>query len=197
MSLPLSGVTPNTKGGFVTGPGVVYKNYDLEIPRDDETQPGVPLGATRGGVTFNSNIVTRQIPVDGLMDPVKCFNKRAPGAGPQLTVRLLELTQETLKLSLPGAVITENGGVTAGEISDESYIDNITFICSTTDPNGKYFYIVIRNALATAVSPMSFPDNDEGVLEVTFTGHRLITDLATEPFEFITADANPEEEGDG
>jgi len=27
------------------------------------------------------------------------------------------------------------------------------------------------------------------VLEVTFTGHRLITDLDTEPFEIITADA--------
>ena len=175
----LTTVTPELKYGIIEGPGYLFRDYDIT------TGVGTPLGATRGGTSFNPNISTRQVEVDGVIEPIKCFNRLAPGPGPTMTVRLIEINRKTLLTGIPGAVETANGGITIGAITDDAYIDNIALVCTTSDPNKRLFVVMLYNALATAVSDMSANPNDEVIMEVTFTGHRDVSDPTKPAFEII------------
>lgn len=168
-----SGVTTNTAERYVFGPGEVYINFD------EDTLTGTSLGATRGGAEFDLGREQRTIEVDGVLGPVK-GNVKLSKVTPTLTVRLLEITEANLKAIIAGATNDVDGNVIGGEISDSTYLTNVVLVAEGS--NGDDMIVVLENALPTAVKSISFPDQGEAVLEVTFTAHFDPADLETEPW---------------
>ena len=149
--------------------GVLYKNFV------SPAEPGDILGATRGGSEFALNAEIREVEVDGVPGPVKGL-KRYTKVAPTVTINLLSLTKDNILLAIPGAS-AEAGGtdftdydvITSGQITDESYFDNLALVARTG--SGKPVIFVIENALADGNLSLSFADQDEANPSITFQAH--------------------------
>jgi len=170
-----TGVTCNTVSRIIKGPGVVYANYE------PTTGEGTILGATRGGNEFDPGLTLRDVAVDGVLGKVKGLTWKQR-VEPTLTVRLVEITSDNLTKAIAGA-LEDGGSITGSPIADSTYLDNVALVAENND--GTEMVYMVKNALATAVNPISHPDQNEAVLEVTFTGHFDCTDMDEEPWEII------------
>lgn len=154
-------------GSVVIDEGLVYINYGELTER--------LLAPTRGGNSFVVEREVRTIEVDGIRGKAKGL-RRVVSENATLTVRLLGLTQENLKLALPGAdldagVIT-NGG---GDIPETDYLANVTLIGETLA--GDLKVITLYNALVDGNLSLSMAPKDEGVVELQFAAHYDPQDL--------------------
>jgi len=176
------GVTENTPYKLVLDSGKVYKNFV------DMTNPGILIGATRGGSVFTVTTEYREMPVDGAKGVVKGF-RRITKVDAKLKVNFLEITKNLLLDALPGSAVS--GTTTFSpehqeirrqlNLADENYIDNVVLLCQMSgghDPIG----VGIENALCDGGLELSAVENDESVLSVQFTGHFLPEDLDKEPW---------------
>jgi len=170
-----TGLTANTKGRLVFGPGQLYKNFDEDL------LTGTELGATRGDSEFNRGLTLRAIAVDGLLSPVEVLRRREK-VEPTLRCSLLEITADNLQLALAGSTTNVDDEIVGGEV-DAATADNIALVAENAD--GEDFIIMLYHPIATDISPMSTPDKGEMILSVTFTGHMATDDLETEPWKII------------
>jgi hypothetical protein len=163
MTMPALNVTKEQIENIILDTGVVYVNYGEVGERI--------LAPTRGGNTFEVDREVRIIERDGAMGKEKGL-RRVIREDAMLTVRLMDLSMDNLKLALPGTTL--NGSkITStvdGEILEAEYLKNITWI--GTDMEGKNKVITLFNPLIDEGIEINAEDKEEAVLEVAFAGHR-------------------------
>jgi hypothetical protein len=193
MPQGLSGVGANTNKHFLLDAGVAFANIDLTALETAGTNAfanaiaattAISLGATRGGSSFNPGRTLREIPVDGSIGPIKGFIRRQESR-PSLTLNLIEMTLGNLQRALAGAVTATAGSydkITGGEILNTTYLDNIAIATTLTGSAGLPVVLVVRNPIVMEAPEVTFADEDETVISVTFTGTVLATAPNTEVF---------------
>ena len=156
---------------IVIDAGVVYINYG-----EGETER--MLAPTRGGNTFVVEQEIKTIERDGSRGKEKGL-RRIITENATLTVQLLNLSQENLKLALPGADLSVGGVITNGDgsILDTDYLTNITLIGETM--KGETKVITLYNALADNGLSVSMTAKEESVVELQFSAHYDPTDLSS------------------
>lgn len=150
--------------------GVVYKNYG-EI---DE----VILAPTKGGNSFVVEQEYKNIERDGARGKEKGL-RRIIREDATLTVKLMGLSQDNLKLALAGAVKNvATGAITNGDgsIPDTDYLKNITLIGDTLGGDTKV--ITIYNALGDNGLSIEMTDKEESVVEIAFSANYNPSDLS-------------------
>lgn len=137
---------------------------------------GVLLSPCEGD---NSFVVTREyrdIPYNGAPGKTKGF-KRILTENATLTVNPKGLTQDNLKLALPG--VTDTSGVLTGGgknyIADTEYVDEVIFIGDMKDGTTKVF--TLYNCLADNGLTVTASENSEAILELVFSAHYDPADL--------------------
>ncbi len=168
-------LTADLPESIIFDAGVLYKNFV------SPAEPGDRIGATRGGSEFTLNAEFRDIEVDGVPGPVKGL-RRLVRVAPTMTINLLSLTKDNILLAIPGASaeagktdFTDYDVITGGQITDESYFDNLALVARTG--SGKPVIFVIENALADGNLSLSFADQDEANPSITFQAHFDPADL--------------------
>jgi hypothetical protein len=180
---PVTGITEDTYNRLATDSGAVYADYGLPTQR--------LIGATRGGNQFVIEPEFREMVADGSPGPVK-GSQRLIKSTAKLTINILEMTTENIKLALPGSIsvqdvdgdkITRDCQIQAGD-----YLENITLVMAK---NGTevLFAFSLKNALCLNGLDWTAAEDDETVLSLEFTAHYDPNDLASEPWEIF----NPEE----
>jgi len=180
MPQGLHGLTDDTFRSLILDAGAVYFNIDLEALEAatsmdeaiaDAIENAIPIGATRGGATFNAGRELREIEADGQLGPTKGLLRRTT-VRPTLAVTLLEQTIENLQRQFPGAVVEEAGAfekITGGPITSSTYVDNVALI-TTYGAEGSFIVLVVENALVLESPDFATEDKDEVATDVTFVG---------------------------
>jgi hypothetical protein len=193
MAQGLSGVGTNTNKHFLLDAGVAYANIDITALETAGTNAfanaiaatgAISLGATRGGSSFNPGRTLREIPVDGSIGPIKGFIRRQESR-PALTLNLIEMTLGNLQRAIAGSATSTTGSfsrIVGGAIADTSYLNNVAIATTLTGSAGLPLVIVVRNPIVMEAPEVSFADEDETVIAVTFTGTVLSSAPNTEVF---------------
>jgi len=177
------GITSSTTQRLFIDAGAVYKNYG----ESGETL----LGATRGGNQFKIETEIRTMEFDGAHGPVKGA-ERIVGHIATITANFVEITEEVLLLSLPGATAadypdtpskTHDLITRAADIASGDYITNIAIVGKNTQSSTNDVICVVENALSDGNLELGFTDKDESVMTVTFKAHFDAADLTTEPWK--------------
>lgn len=180
MPQGLNGLTDDSFRSLILDAGAVYFNVDLdalEAGMDMETaienaiENAIPIGATRGGATFNAGRELREIEADGQLGATKGLIRRT-AVRPALTVNLLEQTPDNLRRQFPGAVVETAGAfqrITGGPITGETYVDNVALV-TTYGEEGNFIVLVVENALVLESPDFSTEDKNEVATEVQFVG---------------------------
>jgi len=194
-----SGIRTDTKGNLVLDAGACYFNIDitaLETPGPDPwgaaIASAIPLGATRGGSTFNRGLTIRDIEMDGKLGRVRGLERRQ-SVEPVLTVNFLEMTAGNLRRALAGATQEKKGSfikITGGEITDAAYIDNIALATTIAreGQSGLPVVIIVENVLVVESFDLSTADEDEMVASASFMGHFTVDKLDQEPWAIYLPD---------
>ena len=147
-----------------------------------------PLGATRGGATFDPQKEERQIEVNGARSPIIAMS-RVDRVEPILTVQLLEMADfGTLRLALgqADAEVTPSGfnKVTPRmDINLDDYIPNIALLAKTSEDNQeKPMIIVLRNVKVVENATLTFEDPGELAPEVSFAASNSIDKAFDVPY---------------
>ncbi len=198
-----SGVNVNTPNTFIVDTGSVYLNIDVDaLESSSSSDPigdaiagsnTVLLGATRGGSVFNPGRTLRQMPVDGVLGPVRGLVRRQASA-PTLQTNIVEASVHNLQLALAGAVSAAAGDftkITGGRIEDSAYYDNVALLTTYTGNPDLDVVFLIKNVLVMEAPTFNFNDKDEVVMAITFTG---LVDVAT-PNEEVWAIYHPGQAG--
>lgn len=186
-----TGVTGSTVKHLFLDAGVVYLNYD------DPNKRKI-LGACRGGNTFTIETEWRDMPFDGAGGLIEGA-RRAISVTCSLTVNLVEISKDLLRIAVPGAEYgasipaTGEGGQV---ITGENYFE-VKRKMEETIPDFEYTDVAIvaeyahhkapvvcglKNAMANSNLELSFADADESVMAITFTGAFDPDNLAEEPW---------------
>ena len=164
-----NGVTNTTAKGFVIGPGMVYKDFI------SPASPGTLIGATAGGNTARMTTEYFSPQIDGVAGPLMEAT-RIVGAKGEIEANFIEITKDTLMLSLAGATISPAGSshhkITGGlAISAGSFNSAIAIVgerSGTTDP----VCFVVKNAISGDPAEFALNDGKGSVgLKVKFTGY--------------------------
>ncbi|MTI46664.1 hypothetical protein [Sporosalibacterium faouarense] len=148
---------------IVIDTGVVYVNYE----ETDEKM----LGPCKGGNTFLVEQEFKEVEYDGRRGKTKGL-RRIINENASLTVRLMDLSQENIKMALAGSNLDEaTSAITNGDrtISDSDYLKNIALVGTTT--GGKTKVITLFNALSDNGLNMEMVDKDELAVELHFSAH--------------------------
>lgn len=177
MVLKTTGFTNNSTNHFIVDAGAVYLNVEFDDVTGEFT--GDLLGATSGGNEFVVNQEVREIEVDGLKGRGKGL-QAVTFMNPDLTVNLKELSAKNLATVIAGGHIADGEDedtnefydvlTSKGKIEDSDYIDSVALVGNVTGSN-KPIVIVLYNVLSIEGLEMSFEDDNEVVVPVTFGGH--------------------------
>lgn len=172
MGLKTTGFTNNSTNHFIVDAGAVYLNVEFDELTGEFT--GDLLGATSGGNEFVVNQEVREIEVDGLKGRGKGL-QAVTFMNPDLTVNLKELSAKNLATVIAGGEIREGNEfydvlTSKGKIEDSDYIDSVALVGNVTGSD-KPIVIVLYNVLSIEGLEMSFEDDNEVVVPVTFGGH--------------------------
>lgn len=180
-----NGITSKTPQHLQLDAGAFFKNFNVgEDTYATAKAAGKCLGATQGGGTFTAKPTLRNIEVDGAVGRVKGLTDIETWEV-SLSATLLEVTVESLMLSLAGAT-AEKGtptGYTAikgkSGIADSDYIENITWIGSVTgsaDP----IIIQLENGLNEDGLAFDAAPKSEGKIKITFYSYNNLEDFETD-----------------
>lgn len=180
MPQGLNGLSDDTFRSLILDAGAVYFNINLtaleagatvEAAVQSAIAAAIPVGATRGGATFNANRTLREIEADGQLGPTRGLMRRTE-VRPTLTVNLLEQTVDNLRRQFPGAVVARAGAfekITGGPITGSTYVDNVALV-TTYGEEGQFIVLVVENALVLESPDFQTEDKNEVATEVEFVG---------------------------
>lgn len=151
--------------------GLIYLDYG-------ETSQRL-LSPTRGGGEFVATVTVRDIEFDGRNGKVAGMQVIEENAA-TLKTTLLGMTQENLRLAIPGAKVAESTeGVIKnpkmGVISADKYWKNVTMFAHTLD--GAYKKITILNPMSEGEMTITTQHKAEGELGINFNAHYPMSDL--------------------
>lgn len=200
-----TGVTRETVKRLVLDAGVVYLNWGS----DDPQKPPRILGACRGGNEFHVETEWRDMPFDGVSGLVRGA-RRPISVTCTLTVNLVEIDPDLVKIAVPGADY-DPAGQTAVNEKGTTFPEELHYavkrVMENTIPDFEYFNIaivamysgtqapvicVLKNAMAGSNLELSFADADEAVMTITFTGSFDAENIDEEPWEVIIPQKLPE-----
>lgn len=156
---------------IVIDTGVVYVNYG-EL--DEKI-----LGPCKGGNSFLVEQEFKDVEYDGRRGKTKGM-RRIINENASLTVRLMDLSQDNIKLALAGANIDgTTKAITNGDrtILDTEYLKNVALVGTTT--GGKNKVVTLYNVLSDNGLSMEMVDKDELAVEIIFSAHYDPSDLAS------------------
>lgn len=187
MKLKKTGFTEKTSDSYWVDAAVVYTDVVY-----DETEAGFTgtlHGATSGGVSVMIEQTYRDIEVDGTSHTRVKGNKVLEAAVAAATVNLKEITAESIRKSLNGAISVSAEDVPAGykEIRSKRYVDDADYISNMAivgkiSGTDKPILIILDNVLATSGLDLSTEDNGEAVIEQTFEAHASYEQLVADEF---------------
>lgn len=183
-----TGLTSSTVKHLILDAGAYYKNYDIELPA--EQQRDKLIGATAGGGSFTAVLTIRQVEVDGKRGAVKGFDE-PEGWDVSISNTVKEITADNMKLALGLADVTEvsSGALTGykkisgrNDLLATDYCDNITWLGWESGSN-KPLIIVVYNALSTNGLALTTQDKNEGTVPLTLRGSYDPDNLDKPPFD--------------
>jgi hypothetical protein len=187
-----SGVTANTAKRLVLDAGQLYQNIAIAALENavfnlTNVLTGATLiGATKGGSSFNPSRPMRDIEADGLLGPTKEFVRRGKGQEFTLEASILELTSANLTKIMAGATVAAAGTmqkISGGPILTAGYMSNIAWLGTYSDATVTApIFIVLYNVLPVEVSDISFEDDNETAVKVTFRAHADPANPLVEPW---------------
>ena len=151
----------------------------------------VSIGATRGGGSFNTGTVLRDVEFDGSQGATKGLVRKDKG-NPVLTATILEVTKANLVKFMPGYQIVGDTIVSNGQIKDTDYHDTVTWTGFRAENDTDVFTIELQNVLVKDPVVLTMSDNDEMTLQVNLVAHYDLADTETtdgylpEPFVITT-----------
>jgi GH25 family lysozyme M1 (1,4-beta-N-acetylmuramidase) len=185
MARKTHGVTTETTKRFIVDAGAVFIN----LGETDERL----LGATRGGNSFTIEQDIKIIEIDGVKGAMKGA-RRVIESNAKLVCNLLELSTANIMLAIAGATSTNWTDPTSTpatnthdeirrtrNLSDLDYVKNVALVGKVSG-SAQNVIILLYNALSDEGFELSFEDREEGVLELTFTGHYDPALLDNEPW---------------
>ena len=202
MPQGLTGISTNTASHFLLDAGQAYANIDVTLLETAGTNAwtnaitatnALSLGATRGGSSFNPGRTLREIPVDGSIGPVKGHIRRQESR-PTLTLNLIEITLAQLQRSLAGQATATAGSferIVGGPIAASSYLTNVAIATTFTGNTSLPVVILLRDPIVMEAPEVSFTDEDETVISVTFTGTVLASTPNTEAWAIYHPGVTP------
>jgi len=186
MSLPvmpgdigLTGLSADTPTRILIDSGAVFANFT------DADNPGICIGATRGGCTFTVEREIREIEVDGAIGPIKDMRRRRRVVA-TIEASALEVFPNNIRRLIAGADVDDSDPdytvITGGPVETGDYLDNVALI-GTVHGNDLPFIGLILNGLPE--SPLTIPlvSENEAVIPAKWTGHAALTDPYNEPWE--------------
>lgn len=188
MGLPNTGYTEKSANNFIIDSATVFTDFKFDKTTGEFT--GTPMGATSGGVEFNSELSYRKPEVDGayVMDVVGLNVLESATAS--IKANLIELTAENLRRSINGTL--EDAGeedAPAGYkvIKQKRYLQEGDYIPSVAVAgihNGTKLpvIVVLDNGLVKSGLSLKTEDNKEAVIEQEITANASYEQLANDEF---------------
>jgi len=167
---------------FVLDSGAVYYNFT------SVADPGILLGATRGGITFNRKPKYKELKFEG--EPGKVVgSKHLMEYEVSVEANIVTLNTENLALAIPNATSTKTDDLvtlTEGEWDAEAVhkLDNIAVIAEMSgfdDP----VIIVINNPLCETDFDLSLKDKSEAVCKWKFFAYQTESNLDESPWKIL------------
>lgn len=199
-----SGFNEETTQNLLLDAGAIFVNFDIEEDTyDTAIEGGKLLGATSGGNTFAAVPEFRDVAVDGVKGRAKGLSFITAWEV-TMTTNMLEFKEETYRRALAAAQV-EDREIGDGNyksikaknyISDEDYIDNITFV-GTISGSSNPVYIQVYNALNLGGLTVNNADDTDIVAELVFTGHYDANNLDNPPFAIFYPERTVTEVEDG
>lgn len=152
--------------------GLIYLDYGETSQRK--------LAPTRGGGEFTATQTLRDIEFDGRVGKTAGMQV-IESQEASLKVNSLCLSQEELKLALPGCRVSGSGSAAivknakAGVIPAASYLKNVTMFAKLLD--GSFKKITIFNPIHEGALGIKAVQKSENELELEFSAHYKINDL--------------------
>lgn len=195
------GFSKHTAQKIMLDMGAVFVAFDINASYEDNKRAGKCVGGTQGGGGFTATPTRRNISVDGLPENVKGLDEFLYWI-PTLNVKMLEQDADNLRNALAAAEIEDVllNSVKYKRIAprdhteDSDYLTNVTY-AGRIRGSDYPVYIVVENALNVGGLGWNFPDRQETVSDITFTGHYEISEddtLSDPPFAiYIPDDVDP------
>lgn len=188
MGLPKTGYTKKSADNFIIDSATVFT--DLKYDKGSGEFTGTPMGATSGGVEFNSELSYRKVEVDGayVMD-VTGLNV-LESATASIKANLIELTAENLRRSINGTLedATDDEAPSGYKvIKQKRYLEEGDYIPSVAVAgihNGtkQPVIVVLDNGLVKSGLSLKTEDNKEAVIEQEITANASYEQLANDEF---------------
>jgi len=187
MALKKTGYSETTAKNYVINAATVYTSIAYE---DVTGFTGTLHGATSGGVTLTVEQSYRDIEVDGTSHMKVKGNKVLESATATVTANMKEITAETIRQSLNGAIAEASGTdaptgykvITTKRYLDEGdYLNNIAVVGTLSGTNEPVIAI-LDNALCTSGLEMATEDNNETVIEQVYEAHATVDQLDADEF---------------
>lgn len=181
-----TGFTETTSKNYIVNAGTIYTNLTYDA---DEGFQGELHGATSGGVNVNIEIEYRNIEIDGAGWVELVGNRILQKGTASVTANMKEVTAETVRRSLNGAIDDATDEAPAGykivtskrNLDDEDYLDNVAVV-GTLSGTDEPVIIILDNALCTSGFNGEMVDDDEMVVEQTYEAHATYEQLVADEF---------------
>ena len=187
MALKKTGYSKETSSNYVINAATVYTDITHDAV---EGFAGTLHGATSGGVTLTIEQTYRDIEVDGTSHMKVKGNKVLEAATATATANMKEITAETIRRSLNGAIAaaaTEDAPTgykvitTKRYLDDGDYLNNIAIVGTLSGTN-EPIIAILDNALCTSGLEMATEDNNETVIEQVYEAHASVDQLDADEF---------------
>lgn len=185
-----SGFTNKTAERLMLDAGAFFKNFNVTTDTyDTAVKANKLIGATRGGGKFEAKPSIRNIAVDGVKGNAKGM-QNIDSWNVSIEANVLEITKDTLALSLTASNIDSSTNENYNIISAKNYIElgdyveNITYV-GKISKGGKPIIIQIYNAINTQGLTLQTKDKDEAVISMKFEGTYDQESLDTPPFKIF------------
>lgn len=187
MTLKRTGYTEKTSKNYLINAATVYTDVTYT---KEAGFAGKLHGATSGGVTLTIEQTYRDIEVDGASHTKLKGNKMLESAFASATVNLKEITAESIRQSLNGAIKTATTTeaptgykvvTTKRYLEDTDYIANMAIVGTLSGTN-KPVIAILDNVISTGGLELATEDNNEAVIEQTFEAHATVEQLDADEF---------------
>lgn len=187
MALKKTGYTEKTSKNYLINAATVYTDVTYT---EESGFTGTLHGATSGGVTVTIEQTYRDIEVDGTSHMKVKGNKVLESAFASAVVNLKEITAESIRQSLNGAI--ETGTTTDAPtgykvittkryVEDTDYIANMAIV-GTLSGTDEPVIVVLDNVISTGGLELATEDNNETIIEQTFEAHASVDQLDADKF---------------
>lgn len=187
MGLKKTGYTEKTSKNYLINAATVYTDVTYA---EAAGFTGTLHGATSGGVTLTIEQAYRDIEVDGTSHMKVKNNKVLESANAYITANLKEITADSIKQSLNGAIEDAAAGeaptgykvvTTKRYLEDGDYIGNMAVVGTLSGTNEPVIAI-LDNVISTGGLELATEDNNETVIEQTFEAHATVEQLEADKF---------------